>query len=171
MRAVVLALVAFVAFAAPTAASGHIRTGVVAVDYRARVFPVRSPLRAAAEVHVYESDQALGLAVRRGHTVVVLGYLGEPFLRIDAAGVAVNASSPTAAAAGLLRTIHPAAPGWHLTSRRRMAVWHDARVRGLPPGLERREWAIPLVVDGRRVRLEGEIWRIHSPSPWPWIPA
>jgi hypothetical protein len=166
------ALAAFVTLAAPTATSAHIRTGVVAVDYRARVFPLRSPLRAAVAVRVYESDQALGVTVRRGHAVVVLGYVGEPFLRVNAAGVAVSASSPTAAAVGLLPPKRPAAdgaPAWHLVSRRQMAIWHDARVRGLAPGARRRHWALPLVVDGRRVRLEGEIWRVHAPSPWPWL--
>jgi hypothetical protein len=40
-----LALVAFVALASPVAASGHIRTGVVAVDDRVVVFPLRAPAR------------------------------------------------------------------------------------------------------------------------------
>lgn len=167
-----LALVAFLALLLPPPASAHLRTGVVAVDYRTRVFPLHGPLRAALGVRVYESDQALGLAARRGHVVVALGYTGEPFLRIDGEGVTVNASSPTAAAVGLLGQAHRSsgvAPGWHLKSDRRTAIWHDARVRLLPPGVQRRRWAVPLIVDGRRVRLEGEIWRVEAPSPWPWL--
>ena len=34
--------------------------------------------------------------------MIVLGYLGEPMARLDAAGVAINAASPTAVAVGLL---------------------------------------------------------------------
>jgi hypothetical protein len=157
---------------APPTANAHVRTGVVAVDYRATVIPEPARLRAAADVRVYKTDQAIGLAVRRGHVVVVLGYVGEPFLRIDAAGTAVNASSPTAAAVGLLPRSRPSGgvmPGWHLRSSRRSAIWHDARVRGLPSGIRRRLWSVPLVVDGRRVRLEGLIWRVPAPSPWPWL--
>jgi hypothetical protein len=92
-----LVLVAFLALALPPPASAHLRTGVVAVDYRARVFPLLGPLHAAVVVRVYETDQALGLTARQGHVVVALGYTGEPFLRIDSGGAAVNASSPTAA--------------------------------------------------------------------------
>ena len=107
------------ALAAPTTASAHLRTGVVAVDYRASVFPPRAPLRRALAARVYKSDQALGLSVRPGHMVLVLGYTGEPFLRINGAGVAVNASSPTAAAAGLLKQSDPVrVRGWHLRSSR-----------------------------------------------------
>jgi hypothetical protein len=167
-----LVLAALLALVSPPAARAHLRTGVVAVDYRARVFPLDGPLRAAFAARIYESDQALGLTVRRGHVVVALGYTGEPFLRIDSGGAAVNASSPTAAAVGLLGRVHTGArvpSGWHLKSDRRTAIWHDARVRALPPGVERRRWSIPLVVDGRRVRLEGEIWRVEAPSPWPWL--
>lgn len=133
---------------------------------------MQGALRVAFAVRVYESDQALGLTVRRGHTVVALGYTGEPFLRIGAEGVTVNASSPTAAALGLLGRAHAAAPiasGWYLKSDRPTAIWHDARVRALPPGVPRRQWSIPLVVDGRRVSLEGEVWRISAPSLWPWL--
>ncbi len=92
----------FVALLAPAAAGAHLRTGTVAVGYGASV---RTPSRtagAAYTVGVYQSDRALHLTVSRGHTVVVIGYLGEPLLRIGPAGVAVNLRSPTAAAAGLL---------------------------------------------------------------------
>ena len=167
-----LALVAFVALASPVAASGHIRTGVVAVDDRVVVFPLRAPARSAVAARVFESDQALGLTGDRGHTVLVLGYTGEPFLRIDAAGVAVNAASPTAAAVGLLRTTQSSvghAPDWRLSPGERTAVWQDARLRSLPSGVSHSEWQIPLVVDGRRVPLEGEIRRVRAPSPWPWL--
>jgi hypothetical protein len=131
-----LGLVFLLALVSPAAASAHLRTGVVAVDYRARVFSLRPALRVAAVVRVYKSDQALGLTARRGHAVVVLGYTGERFLRIDDAGLAVNASSPTAAAAGLLgRTSRSrGAHGWHLLPGRRTAIWHDTRVRGASAG-------------------------------------
>jgi hypothetical protein len=49
------------------------------------------------------------------------------------------------------------------------AVWHDPRLRGLPAGMRRARWTIPLVLDGRPARLEGELWRVDPPSPWPWI--
>lgn len=166
-RVVICSLAAFVVLVTPTPASAHVRASAVAVDYRARVFPLRPELRAALAARVYKTDQALGLTVRRGHTVVVLGYTGEPFVRIGDDGVAVNASSPTAGAVGLLRST--SGRGWRLQAGRRTVVWHDARVRGLPPELDRGRWSVPVVVDGRRLRLEGEIWRIHVPSPWRWL--
>jgi hypothetical protein len=145
---------ALAALASPAPAQAHVRTGAVAVDYRVRVFPTRLPLTA----HVYLGDRAVRISVRAGHAVTVLGYGGEPFLRIDDAGATVL-KSPTAAA---LR----------LTPRRssgRSFLWHDARVRGLPPGIERGRWTIPLVVDGRRARLTGELTRVQAPPAWPWL--
>ena len=52
---------------------------------------------------MYQTDRALRLVVSRGHSVIVLGYLGEPLIRIDHRGVAVNAASPSAPSAGLLK--------------------------------------------------------------------
>ena len=124
------------------------------MDYRVRVFPTRLPLTA----HVYLGDRAVRLTVLPGHTVTVLGYGGEPFARIDPEGATVL-ESPTAGALGLTPR----------HSSGRSLVWHDARVRGLPPGVDRGRWAIPLVVDGRRARLTGEIWRVEAPPPWPWL--
>ncbi len=93
--------VAFATLLAAPAAHAHIRSGVVAVDYRASVYPLNVAEPSSIRARIYESDRALGLTVRSGHTVVVLGYLGEPFLRIGSGGVAVNTSSPTAGAVGL----------------------------------------------------------------------
>jgi hypothetical protein len=172
LAAPVFAFVAVVALAAPAVASAHIRTGIVAVDYRARVFRLPRPLLVAAAVRIAKTDQALGLTVRNGHDVVVLGYAGEAFLRINGAGVAVNESSPTAAATGLVKLTDSSSSvrrGWHLRPGQRTAIWHDARLRGLPPGVQHAEWMVPLVVDGSRVRIMGEIWRVHAPSPWPWF--
>ena len=144
----------------------------MAVDYRAIVFPLRGPVGAAVSVRVYQSDRALALTVRNGHRVVAFGYLGEPFLRVTGLGVEVNLASPTVAGAGLLKGLSRragAGPSWHLRSSGRTVVWHDARLRGLPHGVERGRWRIPLVVDGRRVVLAGELRRARAPSLWPWL--
>jgi hypothetical protein len=138
------------------------------VDYRADV----SQQPAGVEAHVYPSDLAIGLTVTPGHEVVVLGYVGEPAIRLDAAGVAANEGSPTATGAGLLKgtsTREGGAPRWRLISSSHSIVWHDARLRGLPPGVTHRPWMLPLVVDGSRTRLGGELQRVPTPSPWPWL--
>jgi hypothetical protein len=153
-RLLIGVLGALVALAAPAPAGAHVRTGSVAVDYRVRVFPTRLPVAA----HVYLGDRALRLTVRPGHSVTVLGYGGEPFLRIDDSGVTVL-GSPTAAALRL-RPEHRSG---------RSFLWHDARVQGLPPGIDRGRWTIPLRVDDRRGRLTGELLRVEAPSPWPWL--
>lgn len=166
-----LFLVAVVGVVVPAAASAHLRSGTVGTGYRASV-EVPSRLRAALAARIYESDRALRLRARGGHTVVVEGYLGEPVLRIDAAGVAVNRASPTAVSAGLLpkrEQVSGQRPDWSLRSSRRDVVWHDARTRGLPVGVARGAWSVPLTVDGSRFQLSGEIWRVPRPSLVPWL--
>ena len=155
---------ALVALAAPAGADAHLRSGVVAVDYRGSVV---SP-NPAVKARVYQSDRALSVTADPGHTVVILGYLGEPFVRIGAAGLAVNASSLTAAGLGLLKG-SSSGTGWRLHSRDLTFVWHDRRLRGLPAGVDRKRWAIPLVVDGRSAQLTGELERVERPPVWPWI--
>ncbi len=64
--------VAFATRLAAPAAHAHIRSGVVAVDYRASVYPLNAAEPSSIRARIYESDRALGLTVRSGHTVVVL---------------------------------------------------------------------------------------------------
>jgi hypothetical protein len=141
-----------VALAAPPGASAHGRSGRVAVDYRAGVLRVPP----GVTVRIYESDLAVRLSLVNARRVVVLGYLGEPFIRIGATGVVVSQTSPTAGSA-------------QAVAHGRSVVWHDARLRGLASGVKRKRWSIPLIVDGRRTRIEGELWRVSAPPAWLWI--
>lgn len=121
-------------------------------------------------MRIYPSDLAVRLSGRGRHEIVVLGYLGEHMLRIGPAGVEVAAASLTAEGAGLLKG--SSATGdrrWRLRTHARIIVWHDARLRGLPSDVPRGRWSIPLLLDGRRARVGGEIWRVTAPSPWPWL--
>jgi hypothetical protein len=152
---------ALLALVAPPSAGAHVRSDAVAVDYRARVVAVPDSLA----VRIYESDRAVHLTVAPGHTAVVLGYVNEPFVRISAAGVEVNASAPTTGAA--LTPLHSA--GWQRFSPGRSVTWHDNRLRALPAGIDRARWKVPLLVDGRPASLEGELWRVRAPAWWPWL--
>jgi hypothetical protein len=166
--ALAVALSALTALVAAGTADAHLRSGRTAVDYRAAV--TASP--PGVKARVYPSDLALGLTVSPGHQAVVLGYLREPAIRIGAAGVEANRSSPTAAGVGLIKPPPRrtgGTPHWEAISSKRSVIWHDARVRGLPPGITRRHWAVPLVVDGSRATVEGELERASKPSLLPWL--
>ena len=154
--------------AAPNA-SAHIRSGAVAVDYRTRVSALPMRLRGVIEVRIYESDRAVHLSVAPGHTVVVLGYLREPFVRVTSAGVEVKPSAPTAGAAGLVTGVRPHSVGWKSLSRKRSVTWHDNRVRALAPGIDRANWTVPLIVDGDPTSIQGELLRLEEPPLWPWL--
>jgi hypothetical protein len=147
-----LFLFCLVALAVPPTASAHVRTGRVAVDDRADV--LRTPPGVTARV--YEGDLAVQLSAGDARRVTVLGYRGEPFIRIGSTGTTVQRGSLTAA-------------GTRITVHGRSAIWHDSRVRALAPDVERRRWTIPLIVDGQRTRLEGEVWRVDAPPVWPWV--
>lgn len=155
--------------AAPGLASAHLRSGTVAVDYKATVV---TPPGGAYAAQIFQSDRALSLTLRRGHTVTVLGYLGEPMLRLDGAGLWINAASPTAVAEKLAaksQRVASATPDWLRRAGHRSVTWQDARVRGLPPGVSAGIWHVPLIVDGHRGALTGTLHRFPAPPLWPWL--
>jgi hypothetical protein len=155
--------------ASATPASAHLRSGTVAVDYRATVL---EPQTTAYTARIFQSDRALGLMVKRGHSVVLVGYVGEPVFRLDGAGLWVNAASPTAVVLRMVgkgESVGAPGPEWRLLRGKRSVVWHDARTQRLGPGINHGSWSVPLIVDGLRMRLTGELWRLPAPSIWPWI--
>jgi hypothetical protein len=153
-------------------ADAHVRSGIVATEYRATVAALGAPLRTAVAVRIYETDRAVRLAVAPGHTVTVLARSGEPLLRIDADGLAINEASRAAVDAGLLRrarAVPGAGPDWRRRSSDRSVVWHDARLRGLPATVDDARWTVPIILDGARLQFEGTIRRVRAPSAWWWL--
>ena len=147
-------------------AGAHLRSGTVAVDYRASMI---DPQTDAYSAQIFQSDRALSVTVRPGHSVVLLGYLSEPVFRLSAAGLWVNAASPTAAALRLVKTAKAgssSAPRWLEERGRHSVIWPDSRSQGLPPGASHGLWSVPLIVDGHQARLEGELRRFPAPSLW-----
>jgi hypothetical protein len=164
-----LVIAAVGVLAAPGTASAHLRGSTPAVDYEATVSPLRAPLSGAVTARVYRVDRALGLRALPGHRVVVLGYTGEPFLRLDGRGTFVNAASLTAAGAGLVKAVRSKTPQWRRYGAEPSVTWHDARVHALPPDVDRGDWSVPVLVDGSRASLAGTIRRVHTPPAWPWL--
>ena len=167
LTSTVSTLVAFLVMAAP--AGAHLRSGTVAVDYRASVL---APDTAAYTAQIFQSDRALSITVKPSHTVVLLGYLGEPVFRLDAPGLWVNASSPTAAVLRLVKGrehVASSTPVWVLQRGKRSVIWADSRSQGLPSGVSRGSWTVPLIVDGRPAHLEGELRRFAAPSLPLWL--
>jgi hypothetical protein len=155
--------------ARPPAASAHLRSGTVAVDYRSSVLHADT---SAYSARIFQSDRALGVTLKPGHSVVLVGYIGEPVMRLDAVGLWSNAASPTAVVLRLMKRSHrvlSSTPRWRLQRGRHSVIWQDARAQGLAPGVKQGVWSVPLIVDGRRARLEGELERFPAPPLWPWF--
>lgn len=122
-------------------------------------------------------DDRLELDNRSGKTVIVLGYQGEPYLRFDARGVAVNLHSP----ASFLNTdryakvaLPPSAdaklpPEWDVLTLGKRWSWHDHRIHWmstiLPPAAKAQpgkphlvfDWSVPLAVDGSPAKIAGRL--------------
>ncbi len=159
-----------VGLSVPQSAHAHVRSAIVATEYRATVAPLRSSLRAALAVRIYQSDRAIRLAVAPGHSVTVLARSGEPLLRIDSGGLAINEGSRAATDAGLSRgrTAPGPVPQWRRRSSERYVMWHDVRLRALPAAVAYARRKVP-ILDGADFQLEGGIRRVRAPSPWWWL--
>ena len=178
IRSRLVIVIALCALAAPGAASAHSGSNVIALDYEARL-PAHGVVAPGVRARVIDGDRKLELSVSPARTVVVVGYGGEPFLRFSASGVKVNDRSPTAVADRLAREgvvpalIAGARPSWRTISRGHRLAWHDHRL-GPPSRSGNRtgrvgEWQVPLLVDGTRARVEGELWQASDPPLAPWL--
>jgi hypothetical protein len=145
----------------------HTAVPVVALDYRNHVLAGSAP--AGVRASVEDAGRKLLLTVAPGHRIVVVGYEGEPFLRLDDNGVAANPASKTAEG---LRLVTAGKPGWTSVSPGRSFAWADARAWAPSAALHGRRtvaWSVPLLVDGRRTSVQGELTRASAPPLWPWI--
>jgi hypothetical protein len=157
--------------AADPARPGDVRSEVTAV----------TPAADGLTAEVVGGDSFLRVRVEPGREVVVLGYAGEPYLRVSADGtVEVNDRSPARwlnedrlAAVDLPPDVDPQAPpAWRVIGQEGEAAWHDHRIHRMAPGRPGppavQEWRVPLTVDGRPVVIEGRYAYVPPPAAWPW---
>jgi hypothetical protein len=178
LRALVCVAVAVVALGSPSTAWAHVG-GRISTSYEARVTGFTGPANGVS-AQVLGGDLELRLSVARPRVVIVLGVLGEPFLRFSPRGVEANRASPTASSAGVIRRDDATRTGhtvWTVVSAGSGFTWHENRLRPLtvrgsvPASRPVAGWRIPMIVDGRRVALTGAEWFRSAPSIVPWVAA
>lgn len=153
-------------------------------DYRTTVVSIDPPLP-GLEVSIEGGDAFVRLRAPDGVDVVVLGYAGEPYLRIAADGaVATNRLSAATyeneqrdGGADLPDIVDPRAePEWVEIGTGGAWSWHDHRAHwmgaeppvGLAPGESLPVQTIPVIVGGQPVVIAVETTLVPAPS---WLPA
>ena len=179
----VLAACAAVALAAPAAATAHEGNP----NYLSQVRGL-SPSLSGLSVEVLNRDDRLLLHNTSGRTVVVDGYAGEPYARVRADGtVEVNTNSEAYylnqdrfADAPVPKGVDPKQPPvWKALSKTGRFEWHDHRMhymgKGRPkqvadPAVRQKvfDWEVPLVVDGRKGSINGDL--LWTPPPEESLP-
>jgi hypothetical protein len=181
------AFVMTIGWASPAGAHGV--SGPPASNFATEVRGVLPPT-AGVVASLGPDRETIRLTLTDRDHVTVLGYRGEPYLRLTPSGVWENRSSPAVA---LNRTrippnLRPTArippPRWVRISRSRTASWHDHRTHwmgGTTPAIVRREpdrshtisrWTIPLRIDRQSAAVSAAItgtivWK-PPPAAWPW---
>jgi hypothetical protein len=161
--------------AVPAAAHGG---GPDAAYYRTQLTEV-APRPPGVSAGVDPAGDWIELTYTGPETVIVLGYLREPYLRVTASGVEENLLSQTTylnqamfaeIPTGMARTA--AAPNWNSIARNGTARWHDHRIhwmgQGRPPVVaadpthahQVGTWAVHATVGSAPFEIRGTIdWR------------
>ncbi len=188
--AAVLVLVLVVGILGTTAApaSAHGLGGLSPTNYESVLQSV-TPHVAGLHVRVTDLGTKVELVNDTGHDVVVLGYAGEPYLRVGPRGVFENTRSPatylnrsTTITSAPPRNADPkAAPVWRKLSSGSTTRWHDHRAHFMgtddPPEVARDpgqrrvvdNWRITMRIGTESVVARGQIIYVPPPSPWPWV--
>jgi hypothetical protein len=164
-------LVALIALA--LAATNALAHGGGSLDYISKVRSAPDGLT----VEVLDRDDRLVLRNDSGRTVIVEGYNGEPYARLDADGtVEVNLNSPAhylnddrfADVDLPARADEKSAPAWKRVDRSGSFEWHDHRMHwmstGRPPVVEDPgertkvfDWDVPVRVGGSPASVTGTL--------------
>jgi hypothetical protein len=178
-------------------AMAHPATVFAPTNYQTRITAI-TPAVPGLTMRVIGHGDQLELTNSSGRDLVVLGYAGEPYLRVGRLGVFANQRSP---ATYLNRDRFPtvqlpgqadpkATPVWQRISRDHTAAWHDHRAHWMgssdPPAVQATPWQVHVINPQWRVELRdgprsitiiGDLRWVPtpqpatdpSPRPWPWI--
>jgi hypothetical protein len=179
---------------APDPAAAHTISGPRPTNYLTTLISI-SPHIPGVSVRVVDLGNKLELTNRTTADVVVLGYDGEPYLRVGPRGVYENLRSAatylnrtragTTPVPDIAKTSDASTPPrWHRVSGGRTAIWHDHRIHWMgtsPPPAVRHDpgafhtvksrWIVALHYDGLAVHVVGRLDWVPGPSGWPWLPV
>lgn len=158
-------------------------------DYRNEVIGL-DPAADGAEFSIVGGDAFLRVEVEAGTELVVVGYFGEPYLRILADGtVEENQASPSVPLntdrygtdVEVDRDKAQLPPDWRVIGTGGAWAWHDHRVHWMsrtpPPGrspgdVVYGEVSIPVLVDDVETRVSLSLTWVERPAPvWPIVGA
>lgn len=177
-------LVTALMIGAASPADAHIRMGD-ATNVASRI--VADPALPGVTWRLYDAGLWLEVTVTGDTEVVVLGYDGEPYLRVGPDGAFQNRNSPATYlnrdrygdVAVPPRADAAADPDWERMTTRPVVAWQDHRTHWMdrdPPTLGDpgqaqvlRTWTVPVVHAGEMTTLTGELWWVPASSPWPAI--
>jgi hypothetical protein len=181
-----LAWVGLLSSAQPALAHGG---GNATSNYRTRVLSVE-PQVEDLTVRLFDVQGTIELSYTGPGTLVVIGYEGEPYLRIGPSGVERNIHSPATYLNQnrYARVALPAAadaslePQWERIGSGRTVSFHDHRTHWMstvpPPQVQADpdrvtvifdRWEIPLSIDGHPAVIAGDLAWVPPPSRLPWI--
>ena len=185
---VLAALVVGIVGVSATPASAHGLGGLSPTNYES---VLRSVTPDVPGLHVRITDLGTKVELTNDGTreVTVLGYAGEPYLRVGPRGVFENTRSPatylnrstTITKAAPKSADAQATPVWRRVSTGTTAAWHDHRAHFMggddPPEVVRHpdqrrvvdNWKIPMRVGNEDVTARGQLIYVPPPSPWPWV--
>ena len=180
--------------AAPPA-SAHSVSGQSATNFHTTLRSV-SPAVPGLEVKVVEAGSRFQAENRTGQELLVLGYKGEPYLRIGPEGVFENKLSPATYINASRKggTPPPEAEqakvgdtDWAKVSSEPLARWHDHRIHWMgninPPEVrndpDKRhvikmnandpQWSVPMRLGTQDIAARGNLVWEPGPSPLPWF--
>ena len=145
-------------------------------NFRSDITAVRPPV-AGLSIEVLNYDDRLLLTNRSGKTVLVRGYDGEPYVRVQSEGtVEVNKRAPTyylnedryAKVNVPPQASEKAPPQWQVVAKNGRYEWHDHRIhwmsKSVPPQVKDEDeetrifdWRVPLVVGATPARITGTL--------------
>jgi hypothetical protein len=169
-------------------ASAHGVAGVQPTNYEVRITSVVPRLR-GVELRAVDLGNRLELRNNSDRDIVVLGYRGEPYLRVGPNGAEENMRSPATylnKRNDLTEQVPSfanasAAPHWRRLTSSPVARWHDHRAHWmgtqLPPSVKRdpgkrqvvQHFVIMLRDGSVPIRVTGDVVWVPGPSPWPAI--
>ncbi len=177
-----------ISLAAPAPpAVAHGVGGLEPTSYESALVGVEPPVPGLS-IEVLDLGDTVELRNESGSEITVLGYDGEPYLRVGESGVFRNERSP---ATFWNRSVRPTdllppefdatvEPEWAHISDRPVTRWHDHNVHwmgaGEPDDPDREQvvgrWEIPLLRGDQEIRVRGVIrWVPPPPAAFPLVGA